>query len=316
MTQWSIHMCDRWIFVGLVFFLFNGGCSQTQTSQPTKDWVTLVAAGDIACDPESADFNDGLGSEDKCRQKSVADLIGPVNPDAVLTLGDHQYEDNTLEKFKASYDLSWGEYKDITYPVVGNHEYLIADASGYYAYFGSRAGDPELGYYSYTLGEWHMVALNSNCSKVGGCDRDSPQGQWLEADLAANPNTCILAYWHHPRFSSGHHGNDSSYWDFWKILYTAGADLVLVGHDHNYERFALQDPEGLADPERGIRQFVVGTGGKGLRPFGDIQPNSEVRNSDTYGVLKLRLYSESYDWEFLPESGGAFIDKGEQGCHE
>ena len=208
-----------------------------------------------------------------------------------------------------------GRDNSITYPVAGNHEYLTADASGYYAYFDSRAGDPELGYYSYTLGEWHMVALNSNCSKVGGCDLDSPQGQWLEADLAAHPNTSswltgiilalvrvIMAMTRAIRF--------------WEMLYTAGADLVLVGHDHNYERFALQDPEGLADPERGIRQFVVGTGGKGLRPLEVFQPNSEIRNSDTYGVLKLRLYSESYDWEFLPEFGAAFTDKGEQGCHE
>jgi acid phosphatase type 7 len=277
--------------------------------------VTIVAAGDIACDPSSENFNNGLGNEKRCRQKYVADIIGQVNPDAVLTLGDTQYEENTLEQFMASYDLSWGKYKSLTYPAVGNHEYLTADAAGYYSYFGSAAGDPSKGYYSYDLGAWHMVVLNSNCNEVGGCEADSPQGQWLKADLAAHPTTCTLAYWHHPRFSSGHHGSDAGYVDFWETLQQASAELVLVGHDHNYERFAPQDASGNADPEHGLRQFVVGTGGKGLRPFESTQANSEVRNSEVYGVLKLTLEPSSYDWEFVPEAGATFTDVGSSSCH-
>jgi acid phosphatase type 7 len=283
------------------------------TSPPEP--VTILAAGDIACDPASENFNGGLGNENRCRQKYVADLIGQINPDAVLTLGDTQYEESTLEQFMASYDLSWGKYKAITYPAVGNHEYLTADASGYYSYFGAAAGDPSKGYYSYDLGAWHIVALNSNCNKVGGCEADSPQGQWLKADLAAHPNTCTLAYWHHPRFSSGHHGSDAGYVDFWETLQQAGAEIVLVGHDHNYERFAPQDASGNADPEHGLRQFVVGTGGKGLRPFELVQANSEVRNGEVYGLLKLTLEPSSYAWEFVPEAGAIFTDVGSSSCH-
>jgi 3',5'-cyclic AMP phosphodiesterase CpdA len=278
------------------------------------DEITIVVTGDIACDPEASDFNDGLGSEDRCRQKQVADLVGQTVPDAVLPLGDLQYEDGTLVKFNESYDLSWGEYREITYPVVGNHEYLTVDAAGYYSYFGSRAGDPDKGYYSYDLGEWHLVALNSNCSKIGGCKADSPQGQWLEADLSANKKRCTLAYWHHPRFSSGQHGSDEDYTDFWDILYKAGADVVLSGHDHNYERFAPQDAQGQLDTKRGIRQFVVGTGGKSIRNMEDMKPNSETHNSDVFGVLKLSLHASGYAWEFLSESG-ELVDKGNTDCH-
>jgi acid phosphatase type 7 len=277
--------------------------------------VTIVAAGDIACDPASPDFNGGLGTADRCRQQYVADVVEKVKPDAVLTLGDHQYEENTLEQFNASYDLSWGRLKPITHPVVGNHEYLTKDAAGYYSYFGQAAGDPSKGYYSYDLGAWHIVALNSSCKQVGGCEAASAQGQWLKADLAAHPTACTLAYWHHPRFSSGHHGSNTDYVDFWEMLQQAGAELVLVGHDHNYERFAAQDASGKADPERGLRQFVVGTGGKGVRPFEVIQPNSEVRNSDAYGALKLVLQPSSYTWEFMAESGSSFTDSGTQTCH-
>jgi acid phosphatase type 7 len=281
---------------------------------PSGVSVTIVAAGDIACDPTAADFNGGLGSEKRCRQKYVADIIGQINPDAVLTLGDSQYEENTLEQFKASYDLSWGRLKSITHPAVGNHEYLTKDASGYYSYFGATAGDPSKGYYSYDLGAWHIIALNSNCTQINGCEAASAQGQWLKADLAAHPTKCTLAYWHHPRFSSGHHGNNPDFIDFWEMLQRSGADLVLVGHDHNYERFAPQDALGNAD-SAGLRQFVIGTGGKGVRPFEVIQPNSEVRDSNTYGVLKLTLKDSSYDWTFIPEAGASFTDSGSQHCH-
>jgi acid phosphatase type 7 len=281
-----------------------------------SETVTILAAGDIACDPASEHFNGGLGTEKRCRQKYVADLIGQLKPDAVLTLGDSQYEENTLEQFLASYDLSWGKYKALTYPVAGNHEYLTRNAADYYSYFGAVAGDPNKGYYSYDLGAWHIIALNSNCDKVDGCSAPSPQGQWLKADLAAHPNQCTLAYWHHPRFSSGHHGNNAEYTDFWTILQQAGAELILTGHDHNYERFAAQDARGNAVPN-GIVQFVVGTGGKGIRPLETLQPNSAARSSEVYGALELTLEPSSYSWNFRVENQTEtpFSDSGQAACH-
>jgi hypothetical protein len=196
---------------------------------------------------------------------------------------------------------------------VGNHEYHTAGASGYFSYFGAAAGDPTKGYYSYDIGTWHIIALNSNCSRVGGCGVGSPQEQWLKADLAAHPNMCTLAYWHHPRFSSGDHGSNTSYDAFWKAIYAAGVEIVLNGHDHSYERFAPQNPSGAADPN-GIQEFVVGTGGKNHYAFGTIKANSVVRNSDTYGVLKLTLHPTSYDWQFVPEAGKTFTDTGTRNC--
>lgn len=276
--------------------------------------VTVVAAGDIACSPASSYFNGGLGTTDKCRQKYTADLIGQLGADAVLTLGDNQYEEGTLNQFMKSYDLSWGQYKGITYPSVGNHEYRVPGAADYYSYFGARAGDPVKGYYSFDLGDWHIVALNSNCAAVGGCEAGSKQETWLRADLAAHPKECTLAYWHHPLFSSGSHGNDPATTDFWRALSEAGAELVLVGHDHNYERFAPQTAEGVADAEAGIRQFVVGTGGKNHYSISTAQPNSEVINGNTHGVLKLDLYAGGYNWAFVPEAGATFSDAGSATC--
>ncbi|UCH26369.1 MAG: metallophosphoesterase [Trueperaceae bacterium] len=277
--------------------------------------VTVAAAGDISCDPSSTSFNGGDGTATSCRMKAVAELMQGMDLDAVFTLGDNQYEDGTLDKFMASYDLSWGRFKGMTYPAPGNHEYYTSGATGYYDYFGSAAGDRSKGYYSFDLGSWHIVVLNSDCSRVGGCGVGSAQEQWLRADLAANPTACTLAYWHHPRFSSGMHGNHSEYVPFWEVLYEHGAELVLTSHDHNYERFAPQDASGVADSSRGIRQFVVGTGGKSLRSLAALQPNSEVFDGDTFGVLKLTLHPGSYDWEFVPEPGGGFSDAGSGVCH-
>jgi hypothetical protein len=279
---------------------------------PTGDPVIAVA-GDIACSPGDGNFNGGDGTTSACRQKAVSDLLVGTNLTAVLTLGDNQYEDGALTKFQQSFDPSWGRVKNIIHPAAGNHEYQTAGASGYYQYFGAAAGDPTKGYYSYDIGTWHIIALNSNCSQVGGCGMGSPQEQWLKADLSAHPNACTLAYWHHPRFSSGDHGNHSSYDAFWKALYAANVEVVLNGHDHDYERFAPQNPSGAADPN-GIQEFVVGTGGKNHYSFGTIQPNSLVRNSDTYGVLKLTLHPTSYDWQFVPEAGKTFTDSGTRNC--
>ncbi|HET6622980.1 MAG TPA: Calx-beta domain-containing protein, partial [Gaiellaceae bacterium] len=202
--------------------------------------VHVAAAGDVACDPESDAFEGGRGDGLECRQRATSDLLVRKRYAAVLALGDLQYEDATRAKFGASYDPSWGRLRSITRPVPGNHEYRTDGADGYFGYFGAAAGDPAKGYYSYDLGGWHLVALNSSCSEVGGCGAGSRQERWLRADLAASSAPCTLAYWHHPRFSSGSHGSDPSYEAFWRALYEAGADVVLVGHDHDYERFAPQ----------------------------------------------------------------------------
>ena len=274
---------------------------------------TIAAAGDIACAPESPAFNDGEGRGLECRQKATSDLL-LARYIGVLALGDLQYEDGSHARFLESYDASWGRVKSITAPVPGNHEYRTAGAKGYYRYFGTSAGDPAKGYHSFDIGRWHLVALNSNCAAVGGCGPGSAQETWLRDDLAANRTRCALAYWHHPRFSSGLHGSDRTYRAFWQALYEAGADLVLVGHDHDYERFAPQDANGRRDVARGIRQFVVGTGGHSLRTFPRIEPNSEARDRTTFGVLELTLGPAAYAWRFRP-AVGTFTDSGSARCH-
>ena len=284
----------------------------------------IAAAGDIACDPAHSAFNGGNGTSTNCRQKYTSDLLVGADIAGVLMLGDSQYECGSLEAFMQSYDLSWGRLKSITYPVVGNHEYGIsggtgctianAGAAGHFDYFGAAAGTRGQGYYSFDIGEWHLIALNSNCSEVGGCDASSPQGQWLEADLASHTNMCTLAFFHHPLFSSGTHASSNPY-PFWQLLYQYNAELVLVGHEHLYERFAPQSPTGAADPINGIRQFTIGTGGETLHSVSQIALNSEMRIDNTYGVLQLTLHPTSYDWEFVPEAGGTATDSGTEPCH-
>jgi Glycosyl hydrolase family 99/Calcineurin-like phosphoesterase len=296
----------------------------TATSSPTATAtassgsdVVIAAAGDISCDPGDGNFKGGAGTSSACRMKETSDLmLGMSGLDAVLPLGDVQYEDGTLDKFYASYEQSWGRpaLKSISKPVPGNHEYGTSGAAGYFSYFGALAGDPTKGYYSYDLGSWHVVALNSNCSPVGGCGASSDQVKWLKADLAAHPAKCTMAYWHHPRFSSGEHGNHSWASPMWDALYDAGAEVVLSGHDHHYERFAPQTSSGVADAS-GIRQFVVGTGGKNHYGITTLQPNSQVHDTDTYGVLKVTLHDNSYDWQFVPERGKTFTDSGTAPCH-
>jgi hypothetical protein len=281
---------------------------------PPVSGTKIAAAGDIACDPGSSLYNGGQGSGLDCRQLATSDLLVGAGYSAVLLLGDIQYEDGAYSKFLASYDPSWGRVKAITRPAPGNHEYQSGSAAGYYQYFGAAAGDPTKGYYSFDLGGWHVVALNSNCSFVGGCGAGSPQEQWLRADLAAHPAPCTLAYWHHPRFSSGEHGSSSTYTAFWQALYDANADVVLVGHDHDYERFAPQTPAGALDLARGIRQFVAGSGGKNVRTFPTVRPNSEARDVSSLGVLELTLGASSYEWRFRP-AVGSFADSGSASCH-
>lgn len=279
---------------------------------PLSAQMTVVAVGDIACDPADTAYNGGAGTATRCRMVATSDLALSLAPVAVLLLGDNQYEDGTLAKYQASYHPSWGRLKAITRPVPGNHEYY-SGGGGYYTYFGAAAGDPAKGWQSFDLGGWHLIGLNSNCGAVGGCGAASAQGQWLATDLAAHPGVCTLAYWHHPRFSSGVHGNDPISADFWNLLYAAGADLILNGHDHGYERFAPQSPSAVADPN-GIRQFVVGTGGKNLTSVSIIHANSEVRNYGAFGVLELTLWPNGYEWRFVGVDGST-LDSGRGLCH-
>ena len=289
----------------------------------------IAAAGDIACDPANPAFNGGAGTANACRQGATSNLLVDAGYSAVLPLGDNQYFCGGYQAFQDSYHPSWGRVKDITRPVVGNHEYEIttddatgigtdcnddnANAAGYFNYFGSLAGNPGQGYYDYFIGDWHLIALNSNCDDAGGCHPGSPQGLWLQSRLEQFPNVCTLAYWHIPLFSSGGRDEPNSR-DLWQMLYDHGVDVVLNGHDHIYERFVPQKPDGTDDLVRGMRQFTVGTGGANFTSLVTIAHNSEMRNADTFGVLKLTLHPATYDWEFVPEAGKTFTDMGTGYC--
>jgi acid phosphatase type 7 len=230
----------------------------------------------------------------------------------VFTNGDNAYPSGAASEFDNCYDPSWGRHKVRTYPSVGNNEYETANASGYFGFFGARAGDPDEGYYSYERGSWHVVALNSNCSEVG-CATGSRQERWLRADLAVNPSTCTLADWHHPRFSSKYNAGEVS--PFWDALYAADVEVVVNGHVHAYERFAPQTPDETLDRSGGRMEFLVGTGGAELNRFSRTEPNSRARDSRSHGVLKLTLHPGSYEWEFIPATGKAFMDSGTTRCH-
>jgi chitodextrinase len=284
------------------------------TGPTTSNDPVIAAAGDIACDPGDSSFNGGAGSATACRELATSNILFSSDLAAVLPLGDDQYEDGTQWKFLQSYDPSWGRLNALAHPVPGNHEYFTQNAAGYFAYFGSLAGDPTKGYYSFDIGAWHIIALNSECSNIGGCGAGSPEEQWLRSDLAAHPAPCTLAYWHRPRFSSGINGSDANYATWWSDLYNAGADVVLNGHDHDYERFAPQNPSHVATSS-GIREFVVGTGGAEHTPFNAPSANSQVFNANTFGALKLTLHPAGYDWRFVPGAGGTFTDSGTGACH-
>ena len=261
----------------------------------------LVGAGDIARCSSSGD-------------EATARLLDGI-AGTVYTTGDNAYGSGTPTEFADCYHPSWGRHKARTRPTPGNHEYNTSSASGYFDYFGVAAGARSEGYYAYDLGRWRVYALNSMCEEVGGCGSTSPMLTWLKKDLAANPKACTLAYFHHPLFSSGVHGNQAKMRPTWRALYAANAEVVLNGHDHSYERFAPQRPDGTRDGKRGIREFVVGTGGGSHYAFGTIKANSQARNATTYGVLKLTLHPDSYDWQFVPEAGKSFTDSGTTGCH-
>jgi hypothetical protein len=292
----------------------------TPTPAPTGSDPVIGAAGDIACDPADPFFNGGAGTPDGCHQRATSNLVVGTGLTGVLTLGDEQYDDATLAKFQQVYNGTWGRVNNLGHQGIGNHEYLTAGAKGYFDYFNGvgqingPAGPRGKGYYSFEVGQWHIVALNSNCAQVS-CASGSTQEKWLKADLAAHPTACTLAYWHHPRFSSGGAGNTAAVAPLFTDLYNAGADVVLSGHDHDYERFAPQTPAQVADSAKGVTQFIVGTGGKSLKPFNGAQRNSLVRNSSTYGVLRMTLHPKSYDFKFVPEAGKTFTDSGTVACH-
>jgi len=281
----------------------GGAPGPTATASPSgAATATLLAAGDIASCDSSGD-------------EATAALLDRVDG-VVATLGDHAYPDGSGADFARCYAPGWGRHRGRTRPAPGNHEYHTPGARAYFDYFGPAAGHPARGYYGYDLGAWHVVVVNSNCAAVGGCHAGSPQHRWLRADLAGSRARCTLAYWHHPLFSSGAvHSGSTEIRPIFQALYDAGAELVLSGHNHQYERFAPQAPNGRADPARGIRQFVVGTGGASHYRFGAVRANSQARDATSYGILRLTLRPTGYDWRFLPALTGRAGDAGSQPCH-
>ena len=298
----------------------------------TVDWQVkgadpvIAAAGDIACEPTAKNFNGGLGTSSRCHQMQTSNLLLKMDLSAVLALGDTQYETGASAAYSA-FDQSWGRVKSLIRPAVGNHESRDPGATGYYDYFDGPgqtdgpAGPRGEGWYSYDLGSWHLVVLNTECSyppdapTTVGCAAGSPQERWLQADLAAHPSQCTLAYFHHPLVSSGLAAFNSAIQPLWRDLQAAHVDAVLVGHDHAYERFAPLNADGAVDPVNGIRQFIVGTGGKNFNVQDFHRPGSELRQSSVYGVLEMQLGRGFYRWQFVPEAHRHFTDSGEQRCH-
>jgi hypothetical protein len=316
-VQWA-SPSGRGAYLDVLHDVLALGHPATPTPTPTRaagaQTVTIAAVGDLACDPSDPDWHNGSGTATNCHERQVAALVGPLHPTAFLPLGDEQYENGTASAFAKSYIPAFGPYLSISHPVVGNHEYRTGGAAGYFAYFGARAGAPGKGYYSFDLGAWHLIALNSNCGEVS-CGKGSAQETWLRDDLAAHPGQCVLAYWHAPRWSHGaEHGDYSGVAPFVQDLYDAHAELILSGHDHGYERFTPRNPSGGIDPAAGIRQFVVGTGGKNLKK---VSPGTGTEASDdaTYGLLSLTLAPTAYSWRFVPEAGKSYRDSGTTTCH-
>ena len=304
--------------IGLVLTvgLLAAASATTTTLQATAETEaapagtkTLMAAGDIACRPGAA------AKPGRCQHRATGDLL--AGADAVAPLGDLQYPDGRLQDFNQAYDPTWGQHAAKSYPAPGNHEYHVAGAKGYFDYWASQGrptGGAGKGYHSFDLGSWHAIALNSNCSQVS-CAEGSPQNNWLETDLAATTERCILAYWHHPRFNSGtRHGEATKTGTLWDDLYAARADIILNGHDHTYQRYAKQSPAGQA-VSNGIRQFIVGTGGMSLSALGAEDANFEVGNDRDFGVLKLTLASDSYSWQFVGLNGAVLDSGGPVACN-
>jgi acid phosphatase type 7 len=306
--------------------------TRSRSAPDAPDWEpaggdpVIAAAGDIACDPADGSFRDGFGTAAFCRQRATSDLLLGMDLSAVLVPGDAQYNTATLPRFLASFDPSWGRLRSLLRPAPGNHEYRDPGAAGYFDYFNGRgrpdgpAGRRDRGYYSFDVGGWHVVSLNSQCSHPPAnptlldCAAGSAQESWLRADLAANPAACTLAFWHHPTASSGILGRNAAVEPLLRALHEHDVDVLLTGHDHAYERFAPKAPGHVLDPDRGIREFVVGTGGRSLQVARTEQVGSEVRAA-AYGVLRMTLRAGAYDWAFVPQAGGTFSDSGSERCH-
>jgi hypothetical protein len=280
-----------------VLLIINGRARLTSRAQNDDESVVLVGAGDIAnCDL--------LGGA-----RATATLLDGIDG-TIFTLGDHAYPNGTAKQLEECYGPTWGRHKARTRPTIGNHDLLTGRGQPYFDYFGENAGPKGRGYYSYDLGAWHIIALNGTAT----VDAKSPQASWLREDLVSHPTDCVLAYWHMPLFSSGPHGGTPEMKEVWKILYEAGADIVVSSHDHVYERFAPMDANGKVDPQHGIREFLVGTGGAGVYKFKKIVANSEVHDNTTYGVLKFTMSKGHYAWQFIPMAGQTFTDSGAAAC--
>jgi predicted phosphohydrolase len=289
----------RWLLIIIFAALLSGWPEAAAwNAQGSQGDPVLVGAGDIAtC---------GLREDE-----DTARLLDDI-PGTVFTAGDNAYPGGTADQFQKCYEPTWGRHKKRTRPSPGNHDYATPYATPYYEYFGRNAGPAGQGYYSYNLGAWHIISLNS----IKDARPESNQGQWLHADLKASRAVCTLVYWHHPLFTSADQHDLRARRKNRQTLYEFRVDVIVNGHVHDYERFAPQDPEGRADPIRGIRQFIVGTGGASLsnKPAEPNYPNSEVRNNSTWGVIKFTLHATSYDWEFIPIKGGSFRDSGSARC--
>jgi acid phosphatase type 7 len=284
------------------FAFMSGGDDDTEVGSPVQ---VLLAAGDIAECDERGD-------------EATARILAEFPNATIAALGDLAYQEGTHAQFEDCYDPSWGKFRERTRPATGNHDHSTTNAQGYWDYFGSRGGPYDKYYYSYDLGAWHVVVLNSDCWRVEGCELGDPQIQWLRDDLNQSPALCTLAYWHRPPFSSGRYGeakDTARVRPLWQAAYEEGVDLVLTAHEHSYERFAPMNAGGERDDGGGMRLIVAGTGGGNLREFAnDPLPTTEKRNDDSWGVLKLTLKPTGYDWEFLPVQGQSFVDSGSGSC--
>lgn len=300
------------------------GAHPPQLVLQTSSAPVIIATGDVACDPTDPGYNGGAGTPGHCHEMTTASLIGSINPAAVFMLGDGQYNAGSLADYDASYDPSWGRFKSSTKPVVGNHDFGTTGAAGYYSYFGNAATPLQPGctsgcngWYSFDVGTWHIVALDTECAQLNGgagCAVGSPQEQWLKADLAAHPNLCTMVIGHRPRWSS----NSFASADIAPLIsdmYAAGVDLYVTGHAHSYERFAPQNPSGVLDTAHGIRQFVIGTGGAFYTGFGTTAPNSQVRKASIFGVMRFVLRAGSYSWSYAADPSTPFSDSGTGTCH-
>ncbi len=302
--------------LAILVLALSGACDSER--QPVAPATSTASPATPALTPDPRPVLYAVGDIADCTSEGdeavAALLAGSEAP--IAALGDLAYELGTADQFARCFEPAWGPLKARIRPAVGNHDYGRGEADDYYAYFGAAAGPARLGYYSWDYAGWHILVLNSVCDFVpGGCGAGSPQYKWLVADLAAHPAACTLAYYHHPRFTSGIHGDTEAMAALWEALVAAGVDLALAGHDHHYERLAPLDASGKRDDTGGIRSFIVGTGGGRLFPVLRIHPASEVREVRTFGALELRLGATDYSWRFLPIAGKTFTDSGAGTCH-